>query len=129
MIKQAVTPAFSRDGKMVAFNYWQGTLAPGGGNGHTLDIMDFAAARPATPVLTAPSCELRVLEPATHLHQRRQPATASRLARVAPRLERHRVPQHHPTIGLGTHFHLDEARPRSGSSTFLQRRALARRSR
>jgi MFS family permease len=37
---------FSRDGKTVAFNYWQGALAPGGGNGHTLDVMDFACGAP-----------------------------------------------------------------------------------
>jgi hypothetical protein len=55
MVTQAVTPAFSRDGKMVAFNYWQGTLPPGGGNGRTLDVMDFACgAPPATS--GAPSC-------------------------------------------------------------------------
>jgi hypothetical protein len=55
MITQAVTPAFSRDGGMVAFNYWQGTLAPGGGNGHTLDIMDFVCGAIA-PMSGAPSC-------------------------------------------------------------------------
>ena len=32
-ITEAVTPSFSRDGKRVAFNYWTGSLAPGGGNG------------------------------------------------------------------------------------------------
>ncbi|MES1176218.1 MAG: hypothetical protein ABUL62_17990 [Myxococcales bacterium] len=55
-ITQAVTPAFSRDEKRVAFNYWTGTLAPGGGNGKTLDIMDFACGDLATPVAGAPSC-------------------------------------------------------------------------
>jgi hypothetical protein len=55
VVTQAVTPAFSRDGKMVAFNYWQGTLPPGGGNGHTLDMMDFACGTPAA-MSGAPSC-------------------------------------------------------------------------
>jgi hypothetical protein len=55
-ITQAVTPAFSRDEKHVAFNYWAGTLAPGGGNGQTLDLMDFVCGDLATPVAGAPSC-------------------------------------------------------------------------
>jgi hypothetical protein len=55
-ITQAVTPAFSRDEKHVAFNYWTGTLAPGGGNGKTLDMMDFVCGDLATPVAGAPSC-------------------------------------------------------------------------
>ncbi len=57
VIQEAVTPAFSRDGTKVAFDYWTGTLAPGGGGGHTLDIMDFACGAPgATPAAGAPSC-------------------------------------------------------------------------
>jgi hypothetical protein len=40
-ITLAVTPAFSKDGKKVAFNYWTGTAGPGGGKGQTLDMMDF----------------------------------------------------------------------------------------
>ncbi|HTA89331.1 MAG TPA: hypothetical protein VK745_07145 [Polyangiaceae bacterium] len=55
-ITQAVTPSFSRDGKHVAFNYWSGTLAPGGGNGHTLDMMDFACGDPGTVAAGAPTC-------------------------------------------------------------------------
>jgi hypothetical protein len=55
-ITEAVTPAFSRDGKQVAFNYWTGTLAPGGGAGHTLDLMDFACGAPASVAAGAPSC-------------------------------------------------------------------------
>jgi hypothetical protein len=55
-ITQAVTPSFSRDGKRVAFNYWTGTLAPGGGKGHTLDMMDFACGDPGTVAPGASSC-------------------------------------------------------------------------
>ena len=55
-ISEAVTPAFSRDGKRVAFNYWTGTLAPGGGAGKTLDVMDFACGDAGTPAAGAPSC-------------------------------------------------------------------------
>ncbi len=55
-ITQAVTPSFSRDGKHVAFNYWSGTLAPGGGNGHTLDMMDFACGDPGMVAAGAPTC-------------------------------------------------------------------------
>jgi hypothetical protein len=55
-ISEAVTPAFSRDGKRVAFDYWTGTLAPGGGGGHTLDLMDFACGAPASVAAGAPSC-------------------------------------------------------------------------
>jgi hypothetical protein len=55
-IKQAVTPAFSRDGKMVAFSYADGTMAPGAGHGHTLDLMDFDCGAPAAPMSGAPSC-------------------------------------------------------------------------
>jgi hypothetical protein len=55
-ITEAVTPAFSRDETRVAFNYWTGTLAPGGGNGQTLDVMDFKCGDLATPVAGAPSC-------------------------------------------------------------------------
>ncbi|WP_394848395.1 hypothetical protein LZC95_13155 [Pendulispora brunnea] len=43
VIGQAVTPAFSPDGKKVAFNYW--TAGPHGsnaGDGHSIAIMDFA---------------------------------------------------------------------------------------
>ncbi|MEO8799811.1 MAG: hypothetical protein ABI551_18090, partial [Polyangiaceae bacterium] len=43
-VTQAITPAFSHDGTKIAFNGW--TLDPSSGltsgNGHTLDIMDFA---------------------------------------------------------------------------------------
>jgi hypothetical protein len=59
VITEAVTPAFSRDGTKVAFNYWTGTLAPGGGGGHTLDVMDFACgafAQGVTPAAGAPTC-------------------------------------------------------------------------
>jgi hypothetical protein len=56
VIQEAVTPAFSRDGTKVAFNYWTGTLAPGGGGGHTLDVMDFACGATSTPAAGAPSC-------------------------------------------------------------------------
>jgi hypothetical protein len=59
VITEAVTPAFSRNGSdttKVAFNYWTGTLSPGGGGGHTLDVMDFTCGPVATPVLGAPSC-------------------------------------------------------------------------
>ncbi|MBV9949545.1 MAG: hypothetical protein JOZ69_22070, partial [Myxococcales bacterium] len=56
VIEEAVTPAFSRDGTKVAFNYWTGTLPPGGGGGHTLDLMDFDCGPVATPAAGAPSC-------------------------------------------------------------------------
>jgi hypothetical protein len=56
MVTRAVTPSFSRDGKMVAFSYSEGSLAPGGGGGHTLDLMDFACAAPASAMPGAPSC-------------------------------------------------------------------------
>ena len=56
-ITEAVTPAFSRDGKHVAFNYWTGTLAPGGGAGKTMDVMDFACGDPGPTVAAgAPTC-------------------------------------------------------------------------
>ncbi|HWZ89288.1 MAG TPA: hypothetical protein VNW92_10570 [Polyangiaceae bacterium] len=55
-ITQAVTPAFSRDGKHVAFNYTAGSLAPGGGNGRTLDMMDFACGDAGTVMSGAPAC-------------------------------------------------------------------------
>ncbi|MEO7036214.1 MAG: hypothetical protein ABI548_19875 [Polyangiaceae bacterium] len=55
-ITEIATPAFSRDGKRVAFNYWTGTLAPGGGNGKTLDMMDFTCGDPGTSAAGAPSC-------------------------------------------------------------------------
>jgi hypothetical protein len=43
-VNQAVTPAFSRDGKSVAFDGWTLNADAGlpSGNGHTLDVMDFA---------------------------------------------------------------------------------------
>ncbi|MGH7282672.1 MAG: hypothetical protein ACRELY_14185, partial [Polyangiaceae bacterium] len=43
-VAQAVTPAFSRDGKSVAFDGWtmQSDAGLASGNGHTLDVMDFA---------------------------------------------------------------------------------------
>ena len=55
-ITEAVTPAFSRDGKRVAFNYWTGSLAPGGGGGKTLDVMDFACGDPGMVAPGAPTC-------------------------------------------------------------------------
>ncbi|HEV8245561.1 MAG TPA: hypothetical protein VGP93_07325 [Polyangiaceae bacterium] len=39
-IKTMVTPVFSPNGKMVVFNYWDGTAGLGGGGGDTLDLMD-----------------------------------------------------------------------------------------
>jgi len=55
-ITQAVTPAFSRDGTRVVFNYWQGTAGPGGGGGKTLDLMDFACGKVKKQVQGAPTC-------------------------------------------------------------------------
>jgi hypothetical protein len=55
-IKEAVTPAYSPDGTKVAFDYWTGTLPPGGGNGSTLDVMDFACGLAANPASGEPSC-------------------------------------------------------------------------
>jgi hypothetical protein len=56
-ITEAVTPAFSRDGNRIAFNYWTGTLAPGGGAGKTMDVMDFACGDPGPTIAAgAPSC-------------------------------------------------------------------------
>ncbi|MEP7050169.1 MAG: hypothetical protein ABJB12_07450 [Pseudomonadota bacterium] len=55
-ITKIATPAFSRDGKRVAFNYWAGTLGDGGGEGNTLDVMDFACGDPGTAAAGAPSC-------------------------------------------------------------------------
>ena len=57
VVTQAVTPAFSHDGTKVAFNGW--TLAASAapltsGNGHTLDIMDFACGAGGTA--PGPSC-------------------------------------------------------------------------
>jgi hypothetical protein len=49
-IQDAVTPAFSPDGTMMVFNFFtaQTTADAGlpGGNGHTLDLMDFACGMP-----------------------------------------------------------------------------------
>jgi hypothetical protein len=48
-VKDAVTPAFSPDGTMVAFNYLfaqPGATGLAPGNGHTLDLMDFACGMP-----------------------------------------------------------------------------------
>jgi len=56
-ITEAVTPAFSRDGKNVAFNYWTGTAAPGGGNGRTLDVMGFSCGDAGTVTGGAPTCK------------------------------------------------------------------------
>jgi hypothetical protein len=59
VIQEAVTPAFSRNGGdvvKVAFNYWTGTLPPGGGAGHTLDVMDFTCGPLAGPASGGPSC-------------------------------------------------------------------------
>jgi len=55
-ITQAVTPAFSRDGTRVVFNYWAGTAAPGGGGGRTLDMMDFACGMTKKPPKGSPAC-------------------------------------------------------------------------
>ena len=55
-VMEAVTPAFSRDGTKVAFNYWTGTHPPGGGGGQTLDVMDFACGPVVAPLAGAPSC-------------------------------------------------------------------------
>ena len=55
-ITKIATPAFSRDGKHVAFNYYEGTLDPGGGEGATLDMMDFACGAPANAAAGAPGC-------------------------------------------------------------------------
>jgi hypothetical protein len=43
-VNLAVTPSFSRDGKSVAFDGWtmNGDAGLPSGNGHTLDVMDFA---------------------------------------------------------------------------------------
>ncbi len=43
-VTTSVTPAFSPDGKRLAFNYWEGTTTNGvaPGNGHNLAVMDFA---------------------------------------------------------------------------------------
>jgi hypothetical protein len=54
-VVEAVTPSFSRDGTRVAFNYWTGTLAPGGGGGRTLDMMDFSCTASGS-ASGAPSC-------------------------------------------------------------------------
>ena len=51
VVKEAVTPAFSPDGKKVAFNHWTGT---GGGNGHSLAVMNFACG--AGGGAPGPSC-------------------------------------------------------------------------
>src|SRR5215472_12827337 len=44
LITSAVTPAFSPDGTKLAFNFWDGAGTPTvpAGNGHTLNVMDFA---------------------------------------------------------------------------------------
>ncbi|WP_394837895.1 hypothetical protein LVJ94_13370 [Pendulispora rubella] len=52
VITEAVTPAFSPDGKKVAFNQWTG--GPGAGNGYSLSMMDFACG--AGGGGTGPSC-------------------------------------------------------------------------
>ena len=43
-VTTAVTPAFSPDGKRLAFNFWEGQTTGGvaPGNGHTLAVMDFS---------------------------------------------------------------------------------------
>ncbi len=56
VISEAVTPSFSRDGKQVAFNYWTGSLPPGGGAGKTLDVMNFACGDPGMAAAGAPAC-------------------------------------------------------------------------
>jgi len=55
-ITKIATPAFSRDGTRVAFNYFAGTLGDGGGDGNTLDVMDFACGDPGMVAAGAPSC-------------------------------------------------------------------------
>jgi hypothetical protein len=47
-ITQAVMPAFSTDGKSLAFNFWTGTSVGGvaAGSGHNLVVMDFACGAP-----------------------------------------------------------------------------------
>jgi len=43
VVQEAVTPAFSPDGKKVAFNYWTaGPSGPKAGDGHSIAVMDFA---------------------------------------------------------------------------------------
>jgi hypothetical protein len=67
-IEQAVTPAFSRDMTKVAFNYWKGTLSPGGGDGHTLDVMDFVCTAAASAATGAPSCSAYAFSKLTRLY-------------------------------------------------------------
>lgn len=49
VVNSAVTPAFSPDGRKVAFNFWTGSGAGGvsAGSGHSLAIMDFACGAAA----------------------------------------------------------------------------------
>jgi len=49
VIQSAVTPAFSPDGRKVAFNFWEGTGAGGvtSGNGRSLAVMDFSCGAAA----------------------------------------------------------------------------------
>jgi hypothetical protein len=49
VVTSAVSPAFSTDGRKLAFNYWAGTAAAGGiapGNGNNLVVMDFNCGAP-----------------------------------------------------------------------------------
>ena len=48
-VSSAVTPAFSPDGRKVAFNFWTGAGANGvsAGNGHSLAVFDFTCGAPA----------------------------------------------------------------------------------
>ncbi len=48
-VSSAVTPAFSPDGRKVAFNFWTGTGANGvsAGGGHSLAVFDFTCGAPA----------------------------------------------------------------------------------
>ncbi|WP_394827091.1 hypothetical protein [Pendulispora albinea] len=58
VVKQAVTPAFSPDGKKVAFNYWTAendSITPKAGNGRSLAVMDFACGAGGSTT-GGPSC-------------------------------------------------------------------------
>lgn len=55
VVQSAVTPAFSPDGRKVAFNFWTGNGAGGvsQGNGHSLAVMDFSCGASAGAVTCA----------------------------------------------------------------------------
>jgi hypothetical protein len=48
VVTQAAMPAFSTDGKMLAFNFWTGATTNGvsAGQGHSLAVMDFSCGAP-----------------------------------------------------------------------------------